>query len=70
MAVVNRGERAVLRNVVGACYDCQRVSLESNLQDLDAIRTEAESILQNLSDAQVNESPKAVGLSGNASVIC
>ena len=47
----------MLRNVVGACYDCQRVSLESNLQDLDAIRTEAESILQNLSDAQVNESP-------------
>jgi len=33
------------------------VSLESNLQDLDAIRTGAESILQNLSDAQVNESP-------------
>ena len=57
MAVVHQGERAVLRNVVGACYDCQRVTLESNHQDLDAIRTEAESILQNLSDAQVNESP-------------
>ena len=35
------------------------MSLESNLQDLDAIRKEAKSILQDLSDTQVNQSPGA-----------
>jgi hypothetical protein len=40
-------------------YDCLReqVSIESNLQELDNIRKDAQSILQHLSDTHVNQSP-------------